>query len=263
MGNSLIVQKNNGVVIATLNKPEQRNAFDDEMIAGLEQLVAEINADRAQKVLIITGAGTAFCAGGDVKQMQNKTGMFGGSSSDIRQQYRFGIQRVPRALYDLEVPSIAAVNGPAYGAGCDLTTMCDIRIASPKAVFAESFVKLGLIPGDGGAWLLPRAVGMSRAAEMTFTGDAIDAETAESWGLVSKVVAEEQLLAEAQALAERIASNPSDALRGSKRLLVEGQRQSLHSILELSASLQSGLHHGEDHEEAVNAMLEKRKPNFK
>lgn len=263
MNNSLNVQKQGGIVTATLNRPEQRNAFDDEMILGLESLVAEINEDRSLKVLIITGAGSAFCAGGDVKQMQNKTGMFGGSTNDIRQQYRFGIQRIPRAMYDLEVPAIAAVNGPAYGAGCDLTTMCDIRIASPKAVFAESFVKLGLIPGDGGAWLLPRTVGMSRAAEMTFTGDPVDAETAQSWGLVSKVVAADELLREANNLAARIASNPAEAIRASKRLLVEGQKQSLQSILELSASLQASLHHSEDHAEAVAAMLEKRKPNFK
>ncbi len=156
------------------------------------------------------------------------------------------------------MPTIAAVNGAAVGAGCDLVCMCDIRIASERARFAESFVRLGIIPGDGGAWLLPRAIGMSRAAEMTFTGDMIDAETAAAWGLVSKVVAPDQLLDEARALAERIAANPPAAVRMSKRLLRDGQKMDLSASLEMAAAFQSLAHRTADHVEAINAFFEKR-----
>ena len=166
------------------------------------------------------------------------------------------------ALYNLEVPTIAAVNGPAIGAGCDLACMCDMRIASHNASFAESFVKIGIIPGDGGAWFLPRVVGMSKAAEMSFTGDSVDAEEALKIGLISQLTTPETLLAEANSLAERISANPSLVLRMTKKLLREGQRQDLASLLELSANLQSIAHKTADHHEAVHAFLEKRKPKF-
>ena len=184
------------------------------------------------------------------------------SSEVIRESYRQGIQRIPLALYNLEVPTIAAVNGPAIGAGCDLACMCDMRIASHNASFAESFVKIGIIPGDGGAWFLPRVVGMSKAAEMSFTGDSVDAEEALKIGLISQLTTPETLLAEANSLAERISANPSLVLRMTKKLLREGQRQDLASLLELSANLQSIAHKTADHHEAVHAFLEKRKPKF-
>jgi enoyl-CoA hydratase/carnithine racemase len=160
------------------------------------------------------------------------------------------------------VPTIAAVNGPAIGAGCDLSLMCDLRIASTAAVFAESFVKVGLIPGDGGAWLLPRAIGNARAAEMAFTGEPIDAAKALDWGLVSQLTEPEELLSAAHALAARVAANPPQVLRMTKKLLREGQHQSLESLLELSAAMQSIAHHTRDHHEAVAAMLERRSPEF-
>jgi 2-(1,2-epoxy-1,2-dihydrophenyl)acetyl-CoA isomerase len=179
----------------------------------------------------------------------------GGEPMDDRYYYKEGIHRIPRALYDLEVPTIAAVNGPAVGAGLDLACMCDIRIASEKAKFAESFVKLGIVPGDGGAWLLPRVVGMSKAAELTFTGDTIDAREALSIGLVSKVVAPEALLDEARALARRIAANSGPALRMSKRLLREGQHVRLDTLLEMSAAFQALAHNTPEHEQAIDAFL--------
>ena len=182
---------------------------------------------------------------------------------DVRGRYLNGIQRIPMALYDLEVPTIAAVNGAAIGAGCDLTCMCDIRIASEHAKFAESFARLGIIPGDGGAWLLPRVVGMSKAAEMTFTGDVIGAEEALDCGLVSKVVSADQLLPEAMALAERIAANPPHSLRLGKRLLREGQHVRLDTLLQMSAAFQAMAHQTEDHAEAMAAFFEKRTPEFK
>jgi enoyl-CoA hydratase/carnithine racemase len=162
----------------------------------------------------------------------------------------------------LDVPVIAAINGPAIGAGLDLTCMCDMRIASDKATFAESFVKVGIVPGDGGAWLLPRVVGISKASEMAFTGEALTAQEALSCGLVSRVVAHETLLDEARKLAAKIVANPGGVLRMTKRLLREGERSSLESLLELSAGYQAIAHMTTDHHEAVRAFVEKRAPQF-
>lgn len=163
------------------------------------------------------------------------------------------------ALYRLQVPVIAAVNGPAYGAGCDIATLCDIRIASTRATFAESFVKLGLVAGDGGSWLLPRAIGMSRAAEMTFTAEPIDAATAREWGLVSRVVEPERLMDESRALAGRIAAHPGTALRMAKRLLREGPAHGPETLLEMTAAYQAIAHHTPEHDAAMQRLFE-RKP---
>jgi enoyl-CoA hydratase/carnithine racemase len=260
----LVIERSGAVVTATLNRPETRNALTepsqmDELVA----LCASLRRDHTVRALVITGAGSAFCAGGNVKDMRDRGGIFAGSPYELRDSYRDSIQRIPLALYELDVPVIAAVNGPAIGAGLDLACMCDIRVASDKAVFAESFVKVGIVPGDGGAWLLPRVVGLPKASLMAFTGDTIDAAKALAWGLVAEVVAPEQLLAHAQALAQRIAANPSHALRLTKRLLREGQHMRLDSLLELSAAYQALAHHTDDHVEAVNAFLDKRTPDFK
>jgi enoyl-CoA hydratase/carnithine racemase len=218
-----------------------------------------VQADPAVKVVILTGAGSAFCAGGNVKDFRDKRGLAAGSGMDVRDNYRRGIQRIPLAFHRLDVPTIAAVNGPAIGAGCDLACMADIRIASEKASFAESFVKLGLIPGDGGAWLLQRVVGYARAAEMSFTGELVGAQAALAMGLVSRVVPHETLLDEANALAERIAANPGQALRMTKRLMREAQTSRLDSILELSAAYQALTHGSAEHDGAVAAFLDGRK----
>src|SRR5262245_37789027 len=161
---------------------------------------------------------------------------------DIRHEYRRGIQRLTLALFNLEVPVIAAVNGHAIGAGLDLACMCDIRIASEKAKFAESFVKLGIIPGDGGAWLLQRVIGYQRAAELSFTGDTIDAQAALAIGLVTRVVAPDALMSSARELAARIAANSGPALRMTKRLLRQAQTARLEETLQLSAALQALAH---------------------
>lgn len=183
--------------------------------------------------------------------MANRDGMFGLDALDQRHAYIDGIQRIPRALTRLEVPLIGAVNGPAIGAGCDLAMMCDIRVASERAWFAESFVQLGLIPGDGGTWFLQRIIGYERAAEMTFTGDRVDATTALQWGMVSRVVPHEELLTEAHALAERISKNPSHALRMAKRLLQESRTGSLESTLGLAAAMQPLAHRDPEHQHRI------------
>jgi len=263
MSEPLLYEQDGPTVTLTLNRPETRNAIsEDDMIDALVEATARINRDASVSVVILTGAGNAFSSGGNIKHMRDRQGMFAGTPAQIRNGYRHGIQRITPAVYDLEVPTIAAVNGPAFGAGCDLTLMCDIRIASEKAVFAESFVKLGIIPGDGGAWFLPKAVGLSRACEMLFTGDPIDAETALLWGMVSQVVEPDALLDAARELAQRIAANPPQALRMAKKLVREGLHQRLDSLLEMSAAMQALAHFTSDHREAVAAMLEKRSPKF-
>ncbi|WP_085995145.1 crotonase/enoyl-CoA hydratase family protein [Nocardia paucivorans] len=263
VGEPVRIERTGDVVVWTIDNPEQRNPISDEAtIDALERAVHAANRDHTLRVAILTGAGSAFSAGGNIKHMRDKTGMFGGSPAELRQGYRHGIQRIPKALYHCEIPTIAAVNGPAIGAGCDLALMCDMRIASTRATFAESFVRLGLIPGDGGAWFLPRVIGMSRAHRMAFTGAAIDAATALEWGLVDEVVEPERLLDAAHGLAAEIAANPPHALRMTKRLLREGRHQSLESLLELSAAMQALTHHTADHDEAVAAMLQRRAPRF-
>ena len=225
------------------------------------QICEVIRKDPSVRVVILTAEGPIFSSGGNVKDMKR---FFDDALTPdlIREEYRQGIQRIPKALYNLDVPIICAINGPAIGAGLDLTCMCDIRIASENATFAESFVRVGIVPGDGGAWLLPRAVGMSKASEMAFTGEALTAAQALACGLVSRVVPAEKLQEEARALAVKIAANPGAVLRMTKRLLREGERSSLESLLELSAGYQAIAHKTADHREAVTAFIEKRPPQF-
>lgn len=259
----LQIEREGGIVTVRMNHPDTRNALTTrEQIQEFVDLCAELRHDMSVRVMVLTGNGSAFCAGGNVKDMHERGGIFAGSPYELRNTYRDGIQRIPLAIYELDIPVIAAVNGPAMGAGLDLACMCDIRLAAPKAIFAESFVRLGIVPGDGGAWLLPRIIGIPKASLMAFTGDAIDAAKALEWGLVEQVCTHETLQSEAQALARRIASNPGHALRLCKRLLREGQHMRLDSLLELSAAYQALAHHTEDHQEAVAAFVDKRDPNY-
>lgn len=248
----LDIATNGPVRTWTINLPDVGNAITGkDFIAAFEAAVDGANADTGVCAVILTGTGKIFSAGGNVKEMANRDGMFGLDALDQRHAYIDGIQRIPRALTRLEVPLIGAVNGPAIGAGCDLAMMCDIRVASERAWFAESFVQLGLIPGDGGTWFLQRIIGYERAAEMTFTGDRVDATTALQWGMVSRVVPHEELLTEAHALAERIAKNPSHALRMAKRLLQESRTGSLESTLGLAAAMQPLAHRDPEHQHRI------------
>jgi enoyl-CoA hydratase/carnithine racemase len=258
----LLEQRDGAIVTLTMNQPEVRNALTgNTAVAEFVDACGRISADASVRVVIVTGIDPAFSSGGNVKDMRRfQAGDH--QPAAVRDEYRHGIQRLPLALYNLEVPVIAAVNGPAIGAGCDLACMCDIRIASDKASFAESFVKVGIVPGDGGAWLLPRVVGLSRALEMSFTGDALSAGEALTCGLVSRVVPHAQLLDTARQLAARIAANPGPALRMTKRLLREGQHVRLETLLEMSAAFQALSHSTPEHHEAVNAFIDKRPPRF-
>ncbi len=263
MTEPLLITRRGHIALITLNRPDTRNALSGEdMFAAFESLVDDLNADPSVRAAVLTGAGSAFCSGGNVAEMRDRTGMFAGSPDEITERYRQGIQRIPHALARLQVPLIAAVNGPAIGAGNDLACMCDLRIASTTARFAESFVKVGIIPGDGGCWLLPRVVGHAKAAELALTGDTIDAAEAQRIGLVSRVVAPDDLLPEALALAGRIAANPPQVLRWTKQLLQQARTGTLDEALDAAGRLQGLAHHTADHAEAVAAFFEKRAPAF-
>ncbi len=252
MGDFIIYEQDGSVVTLTLNSPDTRNALSHP--AEYQQIIdacERINLDTSVGAVILTGAGTSFCAGGNVKDMKEQSGMFSGDPLEISDKYRHGIQKIPLALYNLEAPTIAAVNGPAIGAGCDLTLMCDIRLASETAKFAESFVQLGIVPGDGGAWLLQRTVGLSKAYEMAFTGDTITAQEALECGLVSKCVAPEELMKETRVMTARIVKNPPRTLRLSKKLMREGMHVRLDTLLEMSAAFQAMAHKTDEHLEQL------------
>jgi enoyl-CoA hydratase/carnithine racemase len=257
-------EKSGRIVTLTLNRPDTRNAIAEHDDCGaLIEGVQRADADSEVSVLILTGAGSAFSAGGNLKAMKERNGIGPlATPADTRVNYRRGIQRIPRALMDVEIATIAAVNGHAIGLGLDLACYCDLRICADTAKLASSFVKLGIVPGDGGAWILQRILGYPRAAELILTGDTITAAEAGAMGLVNKVVPAADVMAEARALAERIAVNPPRSIRMAKRLLREGQSTRLHDLLELSAAFQALAHETADHHEAVDAFLEKRRPKF-
>jgi len=251
------------VATLTLNRPGELNAFSEPaMIEAFIEALARVRADPTVRAVVLTGAGKAFSAGGNVKHMRDKTDMFAGSAADIERAYADGIHRVPPLFDALEVPVIAAVNGAAFGAALDLVCLCDIRLAAPEASFGAPFVRIGIAPGDGAAWFLARAVGEQAAAEMLFTGEPVDAERAKEIGLVSRLVARDQLLGEAQALAAKIAANAPQAVRLTKRLLRAQRFQSLPAHLQQCAAYQAILHGTADHAEALAAFFEKRPAVF-
>jgi enoyl-CoA hydratase/carnithine racemase len=255
----VLFEKADRIATITFNDPDRRNPITDQAtVEAILAALADVQADHDVSACILTGAGSAFSSGGDVKAMRDRTGLFGGSPQQIAEGYMAGIQRIPLAVYGLDVPTIAAVNGPAMGAGCDLAVMCDFRIAATTARFGEVFVNLGIIPGDAGSWFLPRRVAYEVAAEMTFTGRILDAAEAKEKGLVMKVVEADTLMAEAHALAETIAAKPPGAIRQAKRLLRAAMRVDLPAFLEMAAANQALCHHSADHAEAIAALLEKR-----
>jgi len=261
---ALLFEKTGPLVQLTINRPESRNPLGEEGDGDLfAEAAARINADREVRCVILTGAGPAFSAGGNVKAMRERSGSFSGAGVHIRERYRNGIHRIVRSLWGVEVPMIAAVNGPAIGLGNDVACLADMRIAADNAIFGATFLRIGLVPGDGGSWILPRTIGHARAAELFFTGDTIDATTALSWGLVSRIVPAALLMDEARTLAGRICRQPPDVLRMTKRMMREGQSVSFDTIMEMSATMQALAHLTEDHHEAVAAFFEKRPGDFK
>lgn len=260
-GASLVIADR--VATLTLRRDDVRNELTG---TGLGAFVAEVarwvNDAPEVSVLVIAGSGRSFSAGGNVKDMHSRVGSFAGDTFELQEGYRRGIQQMALALEAIDVPTIAAVNGAAIGAGFDLACMCDIRIAAAGAKLGETFVNLGLIPGDGGAWFLQRVVGYQQAALLTLTGRTLDSDEAASLGILAQVVPPEQLDACVAALAAEIAAKPPRALRLTKRLLKHAQRMQLSDLLDLSATFQAIAHRQPDHHEAVAAILEKRPPRF-
>jgi enoyl-CoA hydratase/carnithine racemase len=249
------------IALLTFNRDDVRNALTStELVSDIPEAIRWCNANIDVSVLIMTGAGSAFSAGGNIKTMGEGAKR---PPHELEQAYKHGVQRIPLALEEAEVAVIAAVNGPAIGAGFDLANMCDMRIGSTNAQFGETFVNLGIIQGDGGAWFLTRLVGYQRAAELTLTGRVIKAEEALALGLLLEVTAPDMLIPRAKEIASRIASKPPQAMRYAKRLLKLAQRQNLSEHLEVCSAFQAICHKTEDHQEALAAFFEKRSGHFK
>lgn len=262
-GEKILIERQGGVALVTMNDPATRNALSPPLVSELGTFLAQANADASLACIVLRGAGDGFCSGGNVKDMlSGEDPMFSGAPHQMTEAFRTGIQAIPRRFAALDVPVIAAVHGAAIGAGCDLACMCDIRIASPDAKFAESFLRVGLVSGDGGAWLLPRVVGLPRALEMALTCRTVEAAEANAWGLVNRVVAGEALLEMALDVARTIASFPPVSVRLNKRLILKSAGLGLDECLELSAAYQAMVQHTADQKEAVAALLEKRRPVF-
>ena len=244
------------VAMLTLNRHDVRNALTGtNLIDDIVTVAAWVNRTDEVSALILTAAGSAFCSGGNVKDMVERRGDFAGDAAEIANRYRRGIQRIPLALQQVEIPIIAAVNGPAMGAGFDLANMADIRLASSTATFGETFLNLGLIPGDGGAWFLQRLIGYQQAFELTLSGRIINATEAKALGIVLEVVEPAQLLARARELAAGFARQPPRAVRLTKRLMKMAQRMELKDFLDLSAAFQGLCHQEPEHLEAVRRLL--------
>lgn len=245
------------IATITLNNPERKNAFTREMLDECQAAFWRASDDDDVRVIVLTGAGEAFSAGGDVSGMAREF-----NAVERKQHLWLRMQGVPKAVELIDKPSIAMVNGDAVGGGMDVALMCDMRIASENARFSEAYVRLGLVPGDGGAYFLPRLVGMQKALELLLTGDFIDAREAERIGIVNKTVAAQDLHTETYKLAQRIASRPPLAVRMTKRLAYQSARTDLRTALEIASSHVAVIQQSKDHKEAVQAFREKRKGEY-
>jgi enoyl-CoA hydratase/carnithine racemase len=249
------------VAVLTFNRDDMRNALTGTRIA--DDICAALEWANGSDIsaMILTGTGAAFSAGGNIKAMRERA--LTSSVADMEQYYRRGVQRIPRAMAAAEVAVIAAVNGPAIGAGFDLVNMCDFCIASTQAQFGETFINLGLMAGDGGGWFLQRAVGAQRAAELTLTGRLVRAEEAVQIGIALEITEPDRLLTRAKEIAAQIAAKPPLAVRYAKRALHLAQQQPLAEHLDSCASFQAALQKTEDNLEALAAFFEKRPGQFK
>jgi enoyl-CoA hydratase/carnithine racemase len=244
-----------GIARIALNRPERMNAFTFGMIDAWQAALQDCRTNDAVRVVIVTGAGKAFCSGGDVVEMGDRLKQ----TPEQRKNELFNrIERIPLALEDLDKPVIAAVNGVATGAGMDMALMCDLRFAARSARFAETYLRVGLVPGAGGAHFLPRLVGVAKALELFFTGDFVDAEEALRIGLVNKVFADETFMAEVEAIAARIAKAPPLAVRMIKRAIYQGVRNDLRTSLDLISSHYAVVTSTEEHRAAVQRFIAAR-----
>ncbi|MFO7964914.1 MAG: enoyl-CoA hydratase [Desulfobacterales bacterium] len=248
------VQKENGIAAITLNTPDKLNALDLVMREELKEEIFSYQTDAAVKVVVITGAGRAFCAGGDIRTME-------GVKAPAGRDRLKNVQKLIKYMVDLEKPIIAAVNGPATGAGLHIALASDIIYASEKAKFAESFVGIGLVPDMGGFYFLPLRVGIHRAKELMLTGRIFDAAEANEMGLLNKLLPHDALMDEVMDLARHFANGPSRSYAMIKSAL-NNWPASLQSLMEIEANLQSICFETRDSKEGMTAFLEKRKPEF-
>jgi len=272
MNKHLLFDKSRGIATITLNRPKDYNAFSTEMLKGWISALEEVRRDDDIKVLVLTGAGNAFCAGGDVKAVSRGEGFVDNISSlintgtkilDLKKSLSDFIHRVAFILEDIDKPVIASINGPAMGAGLDMALMCDLRVAAAEAIFAESYIRLGLVSGDGGSYFLPRLIGLPRALELLWTGESIDAQEALKIGLVNKVVPLTNLREETMKLATKLAEKPPVAIRLIKRAVYQGLKSDLRTSLDLASSHMAIVTQTEDHREALKAFFEKKETVYK
>lgn len=257
---SVRTRSSDGVAHVILDRPEIRNALTGtDMLEELLDAIHDAEEDPEVGVLVFEAEGPAFSAGGNLKDMVAKEGLFAGNPARLTENYREGIQQLTRFLLTTDLVTIAAVDGPAIGAGFDLVLGCDLRIGTRNARFAHTFIEMGIIPGDGGAWLLPRVVGWQRATELALTSRSISAAEAERHGVLLEVVSSDQLAARVGDLAKEIASKPRPAVVMAKRLLRQSRSMDLDGFLELSAALQAVAHSTPEHEAAVSEYVERLK----
>ena len=254
---TLLYEKANGIGTVTINRPESLNALNSQVYSELYELFEEIDKDGEVRVVILTGSGEkAFVAGSDITEMASQSSMEINSFVEIA-------RKASDRIYYLSKPVIAAINGYALGGGCELTMCCDLRIASEKARFGQPEINVGVIPGAGGTQRLSRLIGMTRAKELIYTGDMIDAATALSYGLVNKVVPVEDLMTEAKALAEKLLTKSGSILAMAKASVTGGASMSLPDALNYEAQCFALCFATEDQKEGMKAFMEKRKAEFK
>ncbi|HYM15511.1 MAG TPA: enoyl-CoA hydratase-related protein [Dehalococcoidia bacterium] len=258
--------KDEGVATITLDRPERMNAFTDVMIREWAAALEDARLDRNVRAVIVTGNGRGFCAGADLRAgsgvAEAARAETPPTAADRRNWLRDGVHAVPRAVQLLDKPYIAAVNGAAVGAGMDMASMADIRIASEHAKFAMSYVKVGLVPGDGGCYFLPRIVGIAKALELIWTGDFLDAQEALRIGYVTKVVPADDLMPAATAFARRLVEGPAVAMQLAKRLVYRGLDAAWHEAFEEAAQAMAIAQSTEDAREGPRAFAESRPPKF-
>lgn len=257
MNSTIINHIEDHVQVITLNRPDKKNAFNREMLDAWVESLQQAQRNDDVHVIVITGAGSAFCSGGDVDGMKMDQ-----TPLDNKNKLWENIHRIPLALKMMDKPVIAAINGPAVGAGLDMALMADIRTMADSAKVSEGYVKVGLVPGDGGAYFLPRIVGQAKALELLWTGNMIYAEEALKIGLVNQVYPQEEFLIKTLELAKQIAYGPQVAIRMTKRAVKYSHQMELEPALDLISSHYSIIKETADHKEGVLAFKEKRKANF-
>ena len=260
----MVEKREGGILVITLNRPERMNALTDRSYTELYSALDDAENDNESRVVVLTGAGKAFCAGADFSPEEDqRRGLSRASAAEVRHQLKVGPQKVTSKLYGLSKPTIAMVNGGAVGLGLDFALACDIRVGSRQSRFRVAFTRMGLVPGDGGAWLLPRVIGLPKALQITFTAELVEAEEACRLGLLNELADHEELEERTMALARKIAQGPPLAIGLDKVLLHNGMETDLATAMELAAFAQGICATSEDHREAVAAFQEKREPVFR